>query len=189
MKAVQRTIFRWRGLWMAIVTALTMRVAAPSGQSLGLGFLLACLGESVRFWAISYTGEATRKSSLAAPSLVTGGPYSLVRNPLYLGNLLNAAGVLVAAYGSQRATVWLAPAIFALVVLLYQTMIQLEQEFLLDQFGEEYREYCREVPSLWPRHLNCSGGRGARSWKTGLRFEWTTLFWWTVIWSILASKV
>jgi protein-S-isoprenylcysteine O-methyltransferase Ste14 len=186
---LKKVIFRFRGLWMALAAAATLRVAAPSWASYSLGLALACLGEAIRLWAIGYTGESTRKSSLNAPVLVTGGPYSLVRNPLYVGNLFNAAGVLTAAYGSEVRTLWAGVGLFWLVCLLYRSLIGLEEEFLLARFGEEYRDYCCSVPSLWPRRWRCSGGSGLYSWRTGLRYEWTTLFWWLVIWGLLVSKV
>jgi protein-S-isoprenylcysteine O-methyltransferase Ste14 len=172
---------------MALVAGVTLWLAAPTPLTLGVGLCLACCGELMRIWAIGYTGESTRKQSLDAPRLVTGGPYSLIRNPLYLGNLLNAAGVLSASYASYALGVGVI--LFALVVALYQMIIDLEQKFLLEQFGEEYRDYCRRVPSLWPRHLRVSRAGGSLSWQKGLRFEWTSLFWWVVVWSWLAFRL
>ncbi len=67
------------------------------------------------------------------------------RNPLYLGTLVVAAGLVAAARNA-----WLA-AVFALVFLLvYLPVIQLEQQHLRRLFPE-YAAYAREVPALAPR--------------------------------------
>ena len=59
------------------------------------------------------------------------GPYAYVRNPLYLGTLLVAAGLVIA---TRR---WLLAALFAAVfVLIYLPVIELEQQHLSKLFPE-----------------------------------------------------
>ena len=76
--------------------------------------------------------------------LAETGPYAYVRNPLYLGTLVVAAGFVVA---SRR---WALAALFtAAFVLIYLPAIQLEEQHLRDLFPE-FAAYARRVPALWP---------------------------------------
>jgi protein-S-isoprenylcysteine O-methyltransferase Ste14 len=179
---------------VAPVALCFLVLAQPTTASLTAGLLLACLGESIRLWAIGYTGEPTRSQQLDAPALVTAGPYGLVRNPLYLGNLLNGMAVATAAVGGMPAAsaglLWSAAAMF--LAFVYHNIIVLEQEFLLQQFGADYEHYCNTVPSLIP--LRISHGameelrRGEFSLARALRFERMTLLWQVLIWAILVMK-
>lgn len=194
MRALRAFLFKWRGGLVAPVALGFLLLAKPTMASLMAGLLVACLGEGVRLWAIGYTGEPTRSQELDAPSLCTTGPYGLVRNPLYLGNLLNGMAVATASVGglapSLAAGLWLGAAIFLLFV--YHNIIVLEQEYLLEQFGADYEQYCREVPSLIPSGLRqrTAGAlrRGDFSLSRALQFERMTLVWQALIWAILVVK-
>jgi protein-S-isoprenylcysteine O-methyltransferase Ste14 len=169
-------------------------LAQPTAGSLAAGALLACLGEGIRLWAIGYTGEPTRSQELDAPALVTTGPYGLVRNPLYLGNLLNGMAVATASVGAmpsgRAALLWLGAALFLLFV--YHNIIALEQEYLHGQFGDDYALYCQTVPSLVPTGFRQRTleqiRRGDFSLGRALQFERMTLVWQALIWSILVLK-
>jgi len=107
------------------------------------------LGLMVRGWAAGHLEKNIR--------LAESGPYGHVRNPLYIGTLLVAAGLVAA---SQR---WVLAAIFAAVFLLvYLPVIQLEEQHLRKLFPE-YDVYAKRVPALIP----VIGGRGSKR-----NFEW-----------------
>ena len=77
--------------------------------------------------------------------LATGGPYAFTRNPLYIGTLLVALGLTIAARNPYLAV------LFALVFLLvYLPVIQLEEQHLRRLFPE-YATYADRVPALLPR--------------------------------------
>jgi len=105
-----------------------------------LGTLLIGLGAALRLWAGLYIGGHKERD------LVTSGPYSCVRNPLYLGNLLAAAGI-----GALTCS----PDVFVLTVAatatVYVATIREEQRKLRPIFGAAYDRYLGEVPSLLPR--------------------------------------
>lgn len=194
VRPVRAFLFKWRGGLVAPVALAFLVLAEPTVLSLSAGFLMACLGESIRLWAIGYTGEPTRSQELDAPVLVTTGPYGLVRNPLYLGNLLNGMAVATAAVGGlaapRAALLWVGAALFLLWV--YHNIIVLEQEFLAQQFGEDYALYCRSVPALlpvsWRPRTHAALRQGDFCLARAFRFERMTLVWQLLIWIVLTVK-
>lgn len=194
MKPVRQFLFKWRGGLVAPVALVFLYLAQPTVHSLMAGALLALLGEGIRLWAIGYTGEPTRSQELDAPVLVTTGPYGLVRNPLYLGNLLNGMAVATASVGglpsTQAALLWIGAASF--LGFVYSNIIVLEQEFLLSEFGEEYALYCETVPALLPLGFKNrtveSIRRGRFNLAIALTFERMTLVWQVLIWAVLLWK-
>jgi protein-S-isoprenylcysteine O-methyltransferase Ste14 len=109
----------------------------PVAGSLAAGLPIALAGLALRAWA---AGHLAKNQALA-----TGGPYQYTRNPLYLGTLLVAAGLVIAARSP-----WLG-ALFAVVFAgIYLPVIQLEEQHLRRLFPE-YAVYASEVPALWPR--------------------------------------
>ncbi len=109
----------------------------PSAQSLAIGMAVSLLGLALRAWA---AGCLYKDRELA-----TGGPYAFTRNPLYLGTLLVAAGLVIAS-----RSVWLGLLFAAVFVFVYLPVIQLEQQHLSGLFPE-YAAYARRVPALIPR--------------------------------------
>ena len=84
----------------------------------------------------------------AGHAVVTGGPYALVRHPLYLAILLLAAGSALAhpslavACGAAGLAAGIA----------YK--IPVEERALRATCGDAYARYAAEVPALFPRLLN-----------------------------------
>ena len=79
-------------------------------------------------------------------SLVTSGVYRHVRHPMYTAHLLwaIAQGLLLAN--------WIAGWAFLLLSLpLYLMRIPKEEQMMLENFGEEYREYMNRTGRLIPR--------------------------------------
>jgi protein-S-isoprenylcysteine O-methyltransferase Ste14 len=114
---------------------------------------LAVAGELVRCWAVGYSGVTTRNDVVTAPKLATGGPYAYVRNPLYIGNFVTAAGFAIAFTGknSPRARRALVAGSLAAMAAVYATIVPHEEAFLRSQFGEEFERYCERVPRVAPR--------------------------------------
>ena len=109
----------------------------PTAGSLALGLPVSILGLALRAWA---AGCLAKNRQLA-----TGGPYAYTRNPLYIGTLLVAAGLAVAARSLGLGILF--AAVFAMV---YLPVIQLEEQHLRRLFPE-YAAYAGRVPTLWPR--------------------------------------
>ena len=109
----------------------------PTARSLAIGLPVSVLGLGLRAWA---AGSVAKNQRLA-----TGGPYAYARNPLYVGTLLVAAGLVIACRSLGLG------ALFAAVFLfVYLPVIQLEEQHLRRLFPE-YAAYAAEVPALCPR--------------------------------------
>jgi protein-S-isoprenylcysteine O-methyltransferase Ste14 len=109
----------------------------PTAQSLAFGIPISLAGLALRAWA---AGCLAKNRELA-----TGGPYAYTRNPLYVGTLLVAAGLVVASRSIGLGV------LFALVFfLVYLPVIQNEEQHLR-RLVPEYADYAARVPALWPR--------------------------------------
>ncbi len=112
---------------------------------MGGAFIVA--GEFLRIWAVGYAGASTRARTLgAARDLVTTGPYSYVRNPLYLGNFLLSLGVCLVAN-----VYWLVAVLIVGYLCQYLPIIALEETYLLESCGSVYQTYRERVPRFLPQ--------------------------------------
>lgn len=102
------------------------------------GILLCFIGASLRYWASGFL----RKDSRPA----VGGPYALVRNPLYLGTYLMAVGTALSI--GNYFLLGLVSVVFAMI---YHFIILDEETKLRVIFGEPYLKYCQTVPRFIPR--------------------------------------
>lgn len=109
------------------------------------GVCVAIAGHLLRVWALSNIGTASRTTKLSAGRLVTEGPYTLVRHPLYLGNWVIALGLFMVSRDALLLAI--GP---ALVLVWYLKISREEERFLEEQFGDEYRAYAARVPRFFP---------------------------------------
>jgi protein-S-isoprenylcysteine O-methyltransferase Ste14 len=120
-----------------ILVAAFAWFSRPDARSLAWGLPVSVLGLLLRAWA---TGHVEKNIRLAR-----SGPYAYVRNPLYLGTLLVAAGFAIAA---RR---WPLALLFgAVFLLIYLPAIELEEQHLRKLFPD-FAEYAQRVLALWPR--------------------------------------
>ncbi len=77
--------------------------------------------------------------------LITTGPYSRIRHPLYLTYLIyNIITTLIAAN-------WAFFLVIIIGLLLLYPRIKAEERMLIDEFGEQYRTYMLQAGMLFPR--------------------------------------
>jgi protein-S-isoprenylcysteine O-methyltransferase Ste14 len=125
---------------------LARRIYPQSPWSFWIGAALVALGLSFAAWARmrlagNWSGTVTLKRD---HSLTRGGPYGVVRHPIY-------SGVLTAILGSAIAEAeWRGLVAFLLVTLSFRRKIAVEEQFLTAQFGAAYANYRAEVPALFP---------------------------------------
>jgi protein-S-isoprenylcysteine O-methyltransferase Ste14 len=157
--------------------AMVLLLARPTLVSTALGSVFALLGEGLRVWA---SGHIEKSRSLA-----TGGPYAHTRNPLYLGSVLIALGVVVAA-----ASPWIVPVAAGYLLIFYPRAIREEAAFLGQKFPEEYRSWAAQVPLFLP----CLRPRGPRQssfdWsRVSANREWRTALALPVLVLVLYARV
>ncbi len=111
--------------------------STPTPLSIEWGAPISVAGLLLRGWA---AGHLAKNQSLAV-----SGPYAFTRNPLYLGTLLVAFGLVVAS--RQPGLAVLFAAAFGLV---YLPAIELEEQHLRKLFPE-YASYAQRVPRLGVR--------------------------------------
>lgn len=105
-----------------------------------LGIFIAAIGAFGRLWCSSYIGG--NKNSC----LVTVGPYSLTRNPLYLFSFIGGLGVAIT---TETLTI---PIVFALWFVVYHRRVIAGEEALLQsRYGRDFEAYSRRVPRFWPK--------------------------------------
>ena len=105
-----------------------------------IGWLLFMLGAGWRWWATLYIGG--RKHWM----IVSEGPYSVCRNPLYVGTFCMCFGV---AFFLESVTLGIGLLLMAAYYL--PITVSAEEHMLRARFGQPYNEYCERVPRFWPR--------------------------------------
>lgn len=104
-----------------------------------VGIVMIFLGIVGRLWSTLYIGG--RKSA----EVVTGGPYSITRNPLYVFSTLAAAGV-----GAQMGSFTAMIGFGLLCALAFHIVILREERFLSEVMGAPYKDYLARVPRFIP---------------------------------------
>lgn len=152
-------ISRWQRIARRIRVPLGFATAAlyvfelwrrePRRDAIAWSLLLVIPG----LWLRGYASGYVKKNQ----ELTTTGPYAHVRNPLYLGSILIAAGFAV-ALGSWA----FAAALAGMFIAIYVPVIASEERFLRGAFPG-FEAYCGQVPRLIPRITPArSGGQTAR---------------------------
>lgn len=188
-------LFRWRS-YLPFVLLLPLAVQLQdhhwplNSHALHTAWELFC-------WAVSMAGLGVRSHvALHAPggtsgrntreqiadSLNTTGMYSVVRNPLYLGNFLIWLGIALFCVD------WRFVATFVLAFWLYYERIVLaEESFLVAKFGADFRAWTRRTPVFVPARNRWVKPDLPPSWKTLLKREYTGLFGIAVAFSLLCA--
>ncbi|HLJ84957.1 MAG TPA: methyltransferase [Candidatus Eremiobacteraceae bacterium] len=186
-------VFKNRGALLVPVALVLLVLGRPTMQSALIGVIVAAIGEAIRIWAVGYSGVTTRAAIVTAPTLITGGPYGAVRNPLYLANAIIALGFLIAfAGGVSPLEGAIMTAVVALLVCgVYAIIIPLEESYLAGVFGERYRRYVKAVPSIMPVGSRLAPEDRYGKWRAEViaRAEIITLAFFVVMIVVVALKL
>jgi protein-S-isoprenylcysteine O-methyltransferase Ste14 len=110
-----------------------------------VGVALAGFGAAGRAWATSYISGQKMKH------LITTGPYSLCRNPLYFFSMVLGIG-----FGFCTETFTMPVVIATVLALLYYYQIKREERQLELQFNGQYKSYLETVPRFFPSYRHYS---------------------------------
>ncbi|WP_231959841.1 methyltransferase family protein [Thalassospira indica] len=106
-------------------------------EAVGLFAIYVCI--IGRGWCSLYIGG--RKKT----ELVTTGPYSSCRNPLYLFSIIGAFGV-----GAQTGSIVLASLFAGVCWMVFRNVVLQEEVLLSERFGKAFRRYQNTVPRFRP---------------------------------------
>lgn len=176
-------LFRRRSYVPVALLPLVAAGVAASAHPVPLGrerewelacFLVSFLGLAVRAWTVGTAPAHTsgrNQGRQIAQQLNTTGPYSVVRNPLYVGNALTWAGVVLYARSP-----WLALGVAFAFWLVYERIVYAEEEFLRERFGDEFIVWAAVTPAFVPRLRNYQPASLPFSFRNVLRREYSGVF-------------
>lgn len=116
------------------------------------GFVISMLGEFIQLWCFA---SLDKNSTLTAR-----GPYTMVRNPMYLGRFFILLGFLM-----LLASWWVLLAYTVLYWLYMDARVQREEAHLRPIFGAAYAEYCTTVRRFLPCWPATGQAVGYWSWQ------------------------
>jgi len=176
--------FRWRSylplflgvLFVAALLSYRHPQAPPHpGRAWQLGCLLfSALGLLIRFYTVGYTPRGTSGRNTrgqVAEALNTTGMYSIVRNPLYLGNFLIWLGLALFI-----KIWWVILLVVASFTLFYERIIFAEEKFLREKFGAAFLDWAEKTPAIIPQCKNWRPPELSFSWKSALSREYSSFF-------------
>jgi protein-S-isoprenylcysteine O-methyltransferase Ste14 len=106
---------------------------APFVVRLGLGLVIAALGANFTQQSHKLVLETDE------PKLVDWNVYSITRHPMYLGIMLIELGLILVTSSMISFTFWI------MIFIIYNRFAAFEENSLIDNLGEEYKEYQRRV--------------------------------------------
>lgn len=139
-----------------------------------VGILVSLSGIVLRAYTIGSTPKGTsgrNTKEQVANELNTKGIYSTVRHPLYVGNYLMWAGLLIFI-----GNVSLFIIISLLYWIYYERIMFAEECFLEKQFGQKYIDWSMKVPAFIPCFRKFEKGNMTFSFKAVLRREYAGFF-------------
>lgn len=178
--------FRWRNAVFPAVLAVLFVAFRPRpflgepAADLWLdlaGFLVALAGQAFRVWVIglAYIKRGGLNKQVYADKLVTDGMFQVCRNPLYVGNALVLAGLLIVH--NHPAAYLLGGLFFGFA---YVAIVASEEAFLRNKFGAEYAAYCARVNRWLPdfRRLGAAHEGMAFNWRRPLLKDYGSAVGW-----------
>ena len=155
VKAGRTRWTRFAGIRVVIILAalLALRLGVFKGHRAvtvdpwlqGIGLALFVLGLALAVWARIYIGRnwGMPMSEKADPELVTTGPYSAIRHPIYSGIILAMIGTTLAI-----SLYWLIAVVLVGAYFLYSATM--EERYLTEVFPDAYPRYQQSTKMLIP---------------------------------------
>ena len=151
------------------------RPASPETAAVAdlIGLGLVMIGLVGRAIVVGYTAPGTsgrNQDGQVASSLNTAGPYSVVRHPLYLINLVGWVGI-----AALSGAWWIPIVALGLGMLLYGPIAIAEDAFLARRFGAEHGVWAARTPAMVPNAVRWRPPDRRFSWRAVLRREYPSL--------------
>jgi protein-S-isoprenylcysteine O-methyltransferase Ste14 len=143
--SASKWVYRFRGYFIPpplIFAFLCFRYETEAEFIWPIGIGLLLFGVVLRIWAQQHLHYRLKVHK----RLTMTGPYSFVRNPIYIGNIMISCGAIVLS-----ELLWLVPITFIYCLGIYSIVVRYEEHHLLSKYGESYRKYMEEVPRWIPK--------------------------------------
>lgn len=135
---------------------------------------ISFLGLYIRILTVGHTPKKTsgrNRHKQVARTLNTTGIYSIIRNPLYLGNFIVWLGLAL------FPQIWYLAIIYIILFwLYYEKIIFAEESFLISKFGDEYINWAESTPVMIPSFKNYKQPELPFSFKNILKREYNGFF-------------
>lgn len=189
MSNIAAKIFKYRSYTPIPFVILMLVFENANLASLVVGFLIALLGELIRFWGVSWAGSETRTTGgVGGTNLIISGPFAYVRNPLYVGNILMYFGLGVMSFALFPYLQVIAIAFF---ILQYHLIVGEEESFLKKKFGEQFKRFVENVPRFFPRLTPYKDEKNIQpkvSYSNGFKSEIRTLQAFSIVIILIVAK-
>ncbi len=122
-----------------------------------VGLAIFGVGVLIRVWAQIHLHYRLRIHKI----LTKTGPYTYVRNPIYIGNTSMLLGLTVLS-----ELLWFLPVMLLWCMAVYTFVVRREEAHLLQKYGQSYGEFLRNVPRWMPRAARAGNGHDSRAqWR------------------------
>ena len=137
---------RIRGTQHNVVSFLTLQFFNVSLASEIIGAAITLMGLVVAVWARTIIGRnwSGYVSLKENHELVTSGPYSVIRHPIYTGFLLMIIGTAI-YYASVLALIY-----FVIDASIFLWRAKREEALMIKTFGKKYQDYMKRTKALIP---------------------------------------
>lgn len=149
-------IHRWmkihRTKLSGFLALILLVFSEPSNKTLIYGIIPILIGESIRIWSSGHI----HKNEI----LTVTGPYSLSRNPLYVGSFILGTGFIIV-----MGVLWMAFVFLIFFATVYWFTVQWEEENLGQKFPDDWPVYRKSVPRFLPLFRIPRFSAGEFSWS------------------------
>ena len=162
--------FKWRNQIFPLFMLSLIIVPPAQGAACGIdeylldivGILAMLAGEALRIGVVGlkYIRRGGLKKKVYADDLVTGGFFTVCRNPLYVGNILISVGALLI-----HAQPVLMVGGIAATLFIYVAIVATEENFLRNKFGAAYDAYCADVNRWLPNLARLPAASGGMAFN------------------------
>lgn len=142
-----QSVQRWRkagilvgGLLLVVCAALVTSwpLLEHPVEHLGLIAIMVCI--IGRAWCSLYIGGRKKQE------IISAGPYSVSRNPLYVFSFIGAFGI-----GAQSGSLSVGLVFGLACWVVFRIVVGREERFLSDAFGHDYQAYRERTPRFLPK--------------------------------------
>jgi len=112
------------------------------------GIVMALFGFALLQWAQSTLGQSWSDTPrmMKDQTLITSGPYRMIRHPIYTAFLLILGSALFISANWLIGLAWI-----SMTLLEIFSRIDFEERLMLEYFGDQYYEYMKKTGRLFPK--------------------------------------